>query len=259
VIPEELRRYAEDPAAYAPAPEPGSGWERVLTDRYCLMLGPTPSMTSASRLRLDPDEIPETLAEVRELVRRRGHRALDWSVGTSATPADLTERLLAHGLVADDEPHATSMVLVDEPPQVDGVEARRIESLDEFLTGLRIGWNAFGTPPEVRAEFEAVLEERFAAERAGLAPRNYLAFLDGEPVGTARSVVDPVAALLIGGAVVAHARGRGVYRALVRARWDDAVAAGTRALVVQAGAMSRPILERMGFEPVAEHEILRDP
>lgn len=64
--------------------------------------------------------------------------------------------------------------------------------------------------------------------------------------------------MLIGGGVLEHARGGGVYRALVRARWDDAVAAGTPALVTQAGALSRPILERLGFEAVAEIEILLD-
>jgi hypothetical protein len=64
---------------------------------------------------------------------------------------------------------------------------------------------------------------------------------------------------MVGGGVLAHARGRGVYRALVHARWVDAVAAGTPALTVQAGAMSRPILERLGFQIVAELEILLDP
>ena len=43
-------------------------------------------------------------------------------------------------------------------------------------------------------------------------------------------------------------RGRGVYRSLVQARWDWAVELGTPALTVQAGRMSRPILERLGFE-----------
>jgi hypothetical protein len=37
------------------------------------------------------------------------------------------------------------------------------------------------------------------------------------------------------------------------------VAAGVPALVVHAGAMSRPILERLGFDAVAEQEILLDP
>jgi hypothetical protein len=64
---------------------------------------------------------------------------------------------------------------------------------------------------------------------------------------------------MIGGGVLEHARGRGIYRSLVRARWDDAVAAGTPALCTQAGAMSRPILEGLGFERVADHEILLDP
>ena len=45
-------------------------------------------------------------------------------------------------------------------------------------------------------------------------------------------------------------RGRGIYRALVRARWDEAVRRGTPVLVTQAGAMSRPILEELGFRVV---------
>ena len=48
------------------------------------------------------------------------------------------------------------------------------------------------------------------------------------------------------------ARGRGAYRAVVRARWDAAVARGTPALAVGAGPMSRPILERLGFEQVLQ-------
>jgi hypothetical protein len=53
-------------------------------------------------------------------------------------------------------------------------------------------------------------------------------------------------------------RGRGIYRALVRARWDEAERRGTPALVVQAGKMSRPILERLGFETVCEVHTLVD-
>jgi hypothetical protein len=60
--------------------------------------------------------------------------------------------------------------------------------------------------------------------------------------------------------VAEEARGCGVYRALVRARWDEAVARGTPALVVQAGQMSRPILERLGFETICEvHAFLDAP
>ena len=59
-----------------------------------------------------------------------------------------------------------------------------------------------------------------------------------------------IMAMLVGGATLPAARGRGAYRALVRARWDDAIDAGATALVTQASALSRPVLERMGFRAV---------
>jgi GNAT superfamily N-acetyltransferase len=52
---------------------------------------------------------------------------------------------------------------------------------------------------------------------------------------------------LMGGAVLPSARGRGVYRALVHARWEHAVARGAPLLVVQAGRMSAPVLTGLGF------------
>ncbi len=53
-------------------------------------------------------------------------------------------------------------------------------------------------------------------------------------------------------------RGRGAYTALVRARWDAAVERGTPVLTVGAGAMSRPILERLGFSIVGWTDNLVD-
>ncbi len=55
---------------------------------------------------------------------------------------------------------------------------------------------------------------------------------------------------LTGGATLPEARRRGAYSALVRARSDAAVAAGTPVLVTQASELSRPILERLGFRAV---------
>jgi hypothetical protein len=64
--------------------------------------------------------------------------------------------------------------------------------------------------------------------------------------------------LLYGGATLPSARGRGAYRALIRARWDEAVALGTPALITQGGSMSGPILERLRFERVGEVHMLLD-
>lgn len=256
---EELRRFAEDPPAWGEI-DPHSGLTRVLTDRYCLLFGPSPTSTLVCRLRLDPDEVPETIHEVRAEVALHDHRQAIWRVGNSATPVDLADRLVAHGLVPSDvpglEPHLTSMVLTDEPPPVDGVEVRRVADPGELALASSISATTLGEEHE-----DEDWEARFAAEQAGDTPRVYLAFVDGKAVGAARALVEDglPAVMLVSGGVLAEARGRGAYRALVRARWEDALEAGQPALIVHAGAMSRPILERLGFHTVAEQEVLLDP
>lgn len=254
---EDVRRFAEDPASWGEI-DPRSGFDRVLTDAYCVLFGPVPSFTQVSRLRLDPDSVAETIHEVRDEIRGRSRTRATWNVGSSATPGDLVDRLRGYGLGADD--HATALVLDREPePGPSEIEARRVASLDEYRLAGEVTAFAFGETDE-RAEWEAIAEERFAREQAGHGHRTYLAFLDGQAVASARVLLEAgcPAGLLISGAVLPEARGRGAYRALVRARWDDAVAEGFGALCVQAGAMSRPILERLGFERVAEVEILGD-
>jgi hypothetical protein len=249
-----IRAFAEDPPAWGEI-DPRSGLERVLTDRYCLLFGASPDATVVSRLRLDPDEVPEAIHEIRTEIEQRGHRRAEWRVGGSTTPADLGARLVGHGLVPAAEPHMAAMVLTEPPPGVEAVEARRVGSFEEFELATRISETAFGE------ERDGVAPADHEAERAGHTPRLYLAFVDGRAVGAARALFDPScpSVMLISGGVLPQARGRGAYRALVRARWDDAVSAGTPALNVLAGAMSRPILQRLGFETVAELDVLLDP
>jgi hypothetical protein len=79
----------------------------------------------------------------------------------------------------------------------------------------------------------------------------HAAWIGGELVGAGTCAATPHGLLLYGGATLARARGRGAHQALVRARWDEAVARGAPALITQGGAMSRPILERLGFGPSA--------
>jgi GNAT superfamily N-acetyltransferase len=77
--------------------------------------------------------------------------------------------------------------------------------------------------------------------------------LDGDtPVSAARMELVPGTrfAGLWGGGTVEAWRGRGIYRALVALRAREAVERGYRYLQVDAMSTSRPILERLGFEPL---------
>ena len=108
-----------------------------------------------------------------------------------------------------------------------------------------------------RSGLEARVDEFHRLHENGYS-RMYLAFVDGEPAGMARGSFQDAGIHLSGGAVLPWARGRGAYRAMVEARWHDAVSRGTPALTVQAGSMSRPILERLGFVEVAKIRVLCD-
>ncbi|MDX6447698.1 MAG: hypothetical protein QOD08_161 [Gaiellaceae bacterium] len=221
-------------------------------------MGPSvhPSWNVAQRLRLSPETIDSTLDEVHGLLRRRGRSACTWEVGSSATPADLTEQLRARGLVDERDPHVVGMVLTEPPPaQVDGIQAREVVSFEEFQAAQRVAEEAFGGGVGMGDD---QLRARYEEKLATGGWKTFVALMDGEIVASASSTYVEGAVTLNGGAVLPHARGRGAYRALVAARWNDAVERGTPALVTQAGAMSKPILERLGFRSVTEITILLD-
>jgi GNAT superfamily N-acetyltransferase len=211
--------------------------------------GDAPGWNVAQRFRLQPGEIDEVRAEIHRLLRARGRTACTWEVGSHATPANLTDELLARGLV-DDEPTALAVGMVLTQPPAHGpvgVEVRRAETPEEHLAAARIAAIAFGGPEPTEAEPPDD-------------PDNitYLAFLDGKPVARASGSFGEHAVSLFGGSTLPEARGHGAYRALVAARWEDAVERGTPVLVTQASPMSRPILARLGFREVCEIRILLD-
>ena len=87
---------------------------------------------------------------------------------------------------------------------------------------------------------------------------NYAAFVDGRVVAAGGIQFTPYGGYLAGGSTHPDYRGRGCYRALVRARWDAAAGRATPLLAVQAGKKSKPILERLGFEQIATVHVLVD-
>ena len=242
-----LIELAENANTYTPL---GPSDERDDLGRYVLWMGrgDEPGWNVAQRFRLGEDDVDEVRAEIHARLRSKGRTACTWEVGTHATPGDLVDRLLARGLVDDATPLAVGMVLTDAPAGGrPDVEVRRATTPEDRLAAARIAAIAFGMPEPV-----AVREETDDDNIV------YIALVDGEPVARATASFSEHGVTLFGGATLPEARGRGAYRALVAARWDDAARRGTPALVTQASPMSRPILRRLGFREVCEIRILLD-
>ena len=248
-----LLELAEEPGLWLPD-EParrvvaGSGYAVVTHGRSAWV----------QRLRLDAGAVEGAVEEIRALLRGRGFAAAVWWLGERSRPADLAERLGLLGLVPDDPREMTTLSIASTPAGEASVEVRRAATLDDFVQALEIDWESFGCPPDERAERRAAARAAWPLIRADGRSAIYLAYLDREPVGFGRAIFTPRAGLLLGGATLPTARRQGVYTSVVHARWAEAVERGVPRLVVGAGPMSAPILERLGFLRLGGVRLLRD-
>lgn len=198
----------------------------------------SPRANQVTLARLDADDADATIARVRA---HFGARPFGWNVGPRSTPADLVQRLERAGLR---ELHASvGLVLSDlaQPIAAPSFAMRRATPADaERLAA--IGVSMFGHRPD-----EARWLQELGLSQPAL--QVWLAEEDGELLGFGQShVTADGIALLVGAATLPHARGRGVYRALLRHRISLAYAEGATTAIIQAHEQtSAPICKRVGF------------
>ena len=177
-------------------------------------------------------------------------REFEWKLYGHDLPVDLGERLRAAGFTP--EPEETLMIaevadltLDIEPPE--GIRFLPVTDRAGVDLVADVHEKAFGTDSSrLRRQLLARLEDDPDTVVATVA-------LAGDvPVSAARMELVPGTrfAGLWGGGTVESWRGRGIYRAPVAHRARAAVERGYRYLQVDASSQSRPILERLGFEPL---------
>jgi uncharacterized protein (DUF952 family)/GNAT superfamily N-acetyltransferase len=209
------------------------------------------------------------LAEVRPAVEAAAQRwgaselwwwsdqpALDAALHRAGATVVLTQRVEACDLTSAG---SDAWLCADDPP---GITVGVVDTWDMALAMDEVqaaGWRRHPTPPEALPEAWATLQDELSARRAW----RLLASIDGQPaaVGACRLVPIPDSAgrapggtvARLGGAVTLPAhRGRGLYTAIVAARCRISRAHGaTVALTHARQDTSAPILERIGFVPVA--------
>ena len=174
-------------------------------------------------LRPPPDaDVERLVARMREVP---GY--VEWKYYSHDLPADLPERLVAAGLVPEDEETVVATEASSIPPPPADVDLRIVT--EEFVD---LAARVFGSRFELPEKAVAVI-----------------AVVDGEPVSGGRVDLEDGTAFagLFGGVTLPEFRGRGLYRATVAKRAELAREGGYRWLYSDALPTSRPILERLGF------------
>lgn len=176
----------------------------------------------------------------------------EWKTRGHDLPADLGERLTAHGLEAEE----IETVMVGEAAALavdvavpDGVVVRRVDRLPErdaiVTEASEVAARIFGGGPSGAQMLDRLdrmqgLEEFWVAEAAGRVVCS----------GRLSRVEGTEFAGIWGGSTLPEWRGKGIYRALTAARARAALAEGVRYMHSDCSAMSRPILERSGLVAV---------
>lgn len=172
----------------------------------------------------------------------------EWKTYGHDTPADLPHRLSAHGLEAAETESLLVMdlhncpdvfrqpVTVDVRQATEPAQFKEIAALKAQVWGGDYGW------------LEKQLAENLASQPDYWSI--HIAYVNNVPACAAWTSFpkDSQFAGLWGGSTLAEYRNLGLYTAVVATRAQEALRRGYRFLMVDASNMSRPILEKRGFQ-----------
>jgi hypothetical protein len=175
----------------------------------------------------------------------------EWKIYDYDQPPDLKERLVSHGFIVEEAEAIMVLDLEDAPkvlwqPVLPSIQRiTNPEKISDVLTIEQQVWNEdFSSLGHYLAEALRNHPEQMSV---------YVAYVEGQPVSAAWIYFPKHSqfASLWGGSTVSGFRQQGLYTALLAVRAQEAKARRVRFLTVDASDMSRPILEKFGFELIA--------
>lgn len=178
-------------------------------------------------------------------------QSFEWKLFDYDHPPDLKERLISHGFVIEDA-EAVMALDLEAAPEIlwqpirqhvqkitDPEKLADVQTIEQQVWNEDAAWvlHLLGEPLEKHPEQVSV----------------YVGYIDDQPASAAWIFFSQHSqfASLWGGATRLEYRKRGLFTALLAARAQEAKARQVRFLTVDAMPMSRPILEKLGFETLA--------
>lgn len=220
------------------------------------LISTTDARATITYAGLDADNADDVIAA--ELAAFRAMPAitrLEWKLYDYDLPPDLQTRLAAHGFSIGEAEAICVLDLADlpdrlrQPPTHDVRRLTHLDQVAEVLAMKQAVW------PEEEWVADGWLGQMLTESVTAPDPmlHVYIAYVDGVAISSGWIDLPPGRqfAGLWGGSTMPGFRGRGLYTALIAARAADAIAHGVRYLTIDASPMSRPIVERLGFQHMA--------
>ncbi len=203
--------------------------------------------------QLDETNAEQVIRDEIAYFKSLGIDGWEWKLFDYDQPADLKDRLIAHGFVPDDAEAALVLDLAAIPPTLTQSvthDVRRITDqagLADVRAITRAVWGEDDDDDWMIDTLAATLRD--APDEMSV----YVAYVDGVPASYGRIDFHENSdfAGLWGGSTLPEYRQRGLYTALVAVRAQEAIQRGKRYLTIDATPMSRAVLEKFGFTLLA--------
>jgi GNAT superfamily N-acetyltransferase len=209
---------------------------------------PFPRFNSILRAQISPGFIDATIEEAIKRCRSKKVPLLWWT-GPATQPADLDKYLMAYGFThKGDQPGmaADLYLLREDPPMPSGLVIKQVTDKKTLQKWCDVFGAGFRLPGFARDAFFDFNSDIGFNSRMPL--RNYIGWLNDEPIATSTLVLGAGVAGIYNVATVPDARRKGVGYAMTLRPLQEARAKGYRVGVLYASEMGANVYIKMGFK-----------
>jgi ribosomal protein S18 acetylase RimI-like enzyme len=208
---------------------------------------PFPLMNTVIRTRLTRDNPDEIIEETAAHFKSKGVTSFTWWAEPGTQPTGLGDRLLAHGFTHTEGPPGMAVDLLALNEDITAPSDLGIKHVGD--AGTLKQWDStlirgFGLPDSSEGGFFDLL----IGLGFDLPLRNYVGFLNGEPIATAELFLGAGVAGIYGVVTVPKARRQGIGAALTLAPLREARAMGYRIGILHSSEMGLGLYRRLGFQ-----------
>jgi len=216
-----------------------------------------PVISNVALRREDGADAADFLARASDFFARGQRRFSIWLRAEQPADRDLVAAAESAGFrTVFEMPEMTLDAPLPSKPLPAGAELRRLSAPDQVPDFWRVAKAAYATngfPPEVFAGYtrhEGLLAANVAA---------FVAYLDGEPVSIAMTIVNNDVAGIYWVGSIEQARGRGLGQAATVAATNAGFDLGGKIASLQASPMGRPIYSKLGYETAFDYRLMISP